>query len=631
MTNFWEQDQVTPSSASAGSPPGAFWANDAPVGAAQQAMRGNLLSLFADALNGTPPSKDDLSRLSTLKNDLTNPDPATHYSNLIPFARGPAGDVRFAPPTALQDAMRAFTAPKRALTGEMDESQMPQEARNLAANIMLGANAGMVGRAPAEAGTLAMNVMTPIARGASKTVTAAAQPILDRINPETAIGRILAKRVMQQNPGMSLEDAMATTQSQLSKLGPQGVLADTGKSFQRLADNMAQNPGETAGIAEKILGDRSASQGSRLVGSVEDNVSPSGFYDVKAANDATKKTAGPNYERSYEKYPSVTSPSLQLLLKDEPLVMQGIKQGVELQRIEHNANALKTGDATPFNPKRFGVVDFNDAGDPVLGDVTPLRLWHAGRQGLDSILETYRNPMTGKLDLDPRGNRIQDLRGSLSDTIKSLTGGAEGDFAKGDAVYAGAAKLNDALAKGRSFARGDEEITGKYFTGLSPSEQDAYRSGVAREMTGMIRKSGAAPAALKTALKDTALRDKLKVILPSEGQFNKFIDDLQNEVTFQNTSNAVRGGSQTFQRGAEDVDAAHDVLKNMAGIASSGSAMGAIAKSAAWAANTLKRLQMPQATRDRIGKLLISQDQSDKDEAFRLLSQVQKSDWRYTP
>lgn len=459
-----------------------------------------------------------------------------------------------------------------------------------------------------------------IGRGAGRM----AQPLLDRLpqNQASASARIVAKRLQDQ--GMTVDQAEA----ELRRLGPQATLADLGKSTARLADNMAQNPGQTAQFAEKVLGDRSASQGSRLADSVRGNISGKGFYDEKAILDEAKKKSGPLFQQAFEKETSVTSPGLQLLLEQEPLVMSGIKKGLELERIEASTARQR------FQPQQYGVVQFNDAGEPILGKITPLRLWHSAKKGLDDILEGYRDTTTGKLVLDQKGNRIVALRKSLDDELKDLTGGQSGTYARANAAYAGPAKINDAMYLGRAFARGDEEITAKVFNAFSDAEKEAYRTGAAREIVGMIRKSGQAPPAFKNALRDTAVRDKLRIIAPTPEKYNRFINDIEREVRFQNTSNTVRGGSQTAQRGFEDADVAANVAADLGGAAieaAKGNFGGAISRTAQYGLNQLRKITVSQSVRDRIGKMLLSQDPIDQAAAFRELRNYQKKVPMFTP
>lgn len=632
------------------SPDGRTFEVNAPEGATQQDAIEYVKSQGEGALEPQVSNSPDAPEEGGFFEDLRRAylgqeNPETTRVGLLPIARdAPGMSPRFGAPGALTSMVRAYSAPGRGLAeglgikqqtgyGETPSFDPLDEGANAASAIALGGR-GLSYVAPKigpPAGALAMNALTskPVvaaAKGVSRAATSIAQPVIDRFDTQGAMGRALLKRVIQQNPGMSLEEAINATEKQMADLGPQSVLADTGTSTQRLARTMIQNPGETAPLAEDVLGKRQAGEGTRTVENTRQNVSPKFFYDAEAAANQSKKKAGPYYESAYNKNPNVSSLGLQLLLEQEPLVKQGINKGVELQRIEASTARQK------FDPSRYGVVDFNDAGEPILGQVTPLRLWHAAREGLDALYEAEVNPLTK--EVSKRGAKIAGLRKSLDVEIKSLTGGEKGDFAKADSIYADASKIKRALKDGRDFVSGDQEMTEKYFNSLSAKEKDAYRSGVAQEIIAMTRKKGVTPQSLIDALKDeSGVRAKLKVILPTTTQFDAFVKNIEREVKFRET-NKLRFGSPTFSLGQEEASANADVLGAMAHAGAQvaqGNHIGAVTSILSRASNAMKRTQMPQATRDKLGKLLLSQDPADKAEALRLMREAQGSGWLYAP
>lgn len=478
---------------------------------------------------------------------------------------------------------------------------------------------GMMGGAvPAIAETGAATL-----RGASR----AARPLLSKLpqNQDTAAGREVMKAI-QADGYKTLDEADAA----VTAMGPQATYADLGKNSARLADNMAQNRGASSQLAEKTYGDRSASQGSRLVDSVQDNFSGKGFYNEQAAQKLAKRKAGPLFKQAYAENQNVTSPKLEVMQED-PDIQLAMGKGLGNERTAATANGER------FQPETYGVVaDFNSAGDPIVKQVntTPLKLWHSVKQGLDDLIEGYRDSTTGKLQLDGRGNQLVNLRSSLDKELKALTGGAKGTYARANAAYAGPAKLSDAMWRGRAFARGDEEVTADVFGKMTAGEQDAYRTGAARELIGMIRKSGSAPPAVRAALRDTAFRDKLRVIAPTEGKMNKFVSDLEREMKFQQTSNTIRGGSQTFQRGMENHEAAASVAADLGGAAISlaqGNPSGALTQVARYGINAMRRLQIPVNVRDQIGKMLMSNDPATRQEALRTLRSYQTQTPSFSP
>lgn len=581
----------------------------------------------------------DRSGFAGFMEDLTNPDPTTHYSSIIPFARGASGNVRLAPPSFLQESVQAVQAPARVLKGEIPESEIPGEARNMALTVAGAGNASSLARAPVEAGVMGMNMIGPPAKAAgkavAKTATAIAQPIVDRMDIEGAVGRTLAKRMMQQNPGMTFDEAIAATEKSMAEQGPDAVLADTGETMTRLARNMAQGPGETAQRAKEVLGGRQSGEKTAVIDSIKRNVSDRDFYDVEAEAKRGRAKSGPLFKKAYEENPNTITPRLQVILDQEPVVKKAMEKGLSIERSEASSAGEK------FSPETYGVVtQFNEAGDPIITQMnaTPLKLWHATKRGIDSLIQQYPKTPAGKVDAsNPEVGRLIGLRKSIDEDLKSATGGEDGAYARGNKIASEGYKLEEALNKGRAFVRGDEEITQKVFSALSPKEKDAYRAGVAREMISMIRKNPTdlTPSQIMAAIKDEAgIAKKLEIVLPTKEQHTRFMKDLENRVKFRETNRGARSVSQTGSIAMEEAQLAGDALHNAGQIVTETATKGVgagVTQAVRWGINQLQKLQMPQAARDRIGKLLLSQDQAGKDEALRLIRQAQSQGWRYTP
>lgn len=68
---------------------------------------------------------------------------------------------------------------------------------------------------------------------------------------------------------------------------------------------------------------------------------------------------------------------------------------------------------------------------------------HYVRQGFDDILDGYRDPVTGKVNLDNQGRGVASLRRDLDSKLKENP-----DFRQGDAIYSKAARRRDALQDG---------------------------------------------------------------------------------------------------------------------------------------------------------------------------------------
>jgi hypothetical protein len=237
----------------------------------------------------------------------------------------------------------------------------------------------------------------------------------------------------------------------------------------------------------------------------------------------------------------IWSPYIQRLLGNQN-VQTGIKRGLEIQRNE--ADALNR----PFNPTDYAV---DNEGNVVR---TPnMRLLDAAKKGLDAILEDYRDPLTGKLNLDERGRSIEMLRKSLVTELDRVNP----SYAAARAAWAGPAQQIGATKAGaKAIGWHPEDIT-KYYAGLSPSERPFFKMGVAQALKDAIaKKSVTAPEirAIGRNSYDSMMKQRLRPIFDSDEQFNRFLDAVTTERTMLEQAGRRVSGSQTAERIGDDAD-----------------------------------------------------------------------------
>lgn len=84
----------------------------------------------------------------------------------------------------------------------------------------------------------------------------------------------------------------------------------------------------------------------------------------------------------------------------DPITKAGLERGLEIQHLESVARNQK------FDLSDIAVMDFDEAGDPILGKVPKMRTINVIKKGLDDIIEQYRDPATGKLCSTSAGRAI---------------------------------------------------------------------------------------------------------------------------------------------------------------------------------------------------------------------------------
>lgn len=489
--------------------------------------------------------------------------------------------------------------------------------------------------------TLSMNAVGPPARAVGQAVKSAAQtlaePFTSRTNPDAFIGRVLSKRAAQQSPGASPAEVLAKMMARDAELGPDAVLADTGESMGRLARNMTQGPGETAQRAKDVLGARQAAEKTRMISTLKENISPKAYYDVDAESELGLQAASPHFRAAFKANPSVASPVLNKLL-ETPAGRSAFEFARE--RIRNRMSRMATPDkelTEQYNdivargeakPSKGGVASGlklethdlirQDLYDQMQMMKKKVAMGNARRGEYDEIRDIYNQYRQELLDND-----------ATAKAGPNSTKAGGGEYERGLERYKESARLQEALEEGRSFMRGDPETLEMGFEKLGAKEKDAYRAGVVKEAIEMIGRdtSDNTPAQIMAALKtESSVRKKLEAIAPSETQFNAILKEIERRLQFRETNRTARNVSQTGSIAMEEGQLAGDTLETLGGAATDvlrGRTEQAFARAMSWALGQLRRIQMPQETRDRIGKLLLSQDPADKEEAFILIRNAQ--------
>lgn len=240
---------------------------------------------------------------------------------------------------------------------------------------------------------------------------------------------------------------------------------------------------------------------------------------------------------------AVWSPYIARLMNN-PNLKVGIKRGMAIQRNEADARNI------PFNPTDYGVRE-NAQGEQEVFKTPNMRVLDAAKRGLDEMLEDYRDPVTGRLNLDQNGRSINELRVSLLNELDRINP----DYSEARAAYAGPAASKSAMKQGEQILSAHPEDVKSIFDRLSPSEQEHYRIGAAQAYIDAISKFGVGGTTIGKTSKDeidSAARDRLLPIFRTAKQRDDFISSVTGERAIHNTMRSVLGGSETAGRIAED-------------------------------------------------------------------------------
>lgn len=469
-----------------------------------------------------------------------------------------------------------------------------------------------------------------IAWGGRK-IGGALQTVMDKMpfNQESAVARALAKTVGADSITPDI------LQANRALLGPNSNVVDTagtqdpnsgvwlgGRNTYRAADALANSPGSTQDLAERVLKPRPGQAGTDIIQSVQKHLAPGDFHDTfDTLSGQQSDNASPLYDQAFSANKSMQSPMIDRILKTP-----AGQDAMAYARERMQNRMARMGVPDPELTDQLNDLVSIGQQDPVKGGVASgLKL-----QTLDLIKQGLQANASAVAKRAAMGNAKMGEAADIGSLAKSLTSeldrldttaqagpnstkAAGGAYAQARAAYAGPARLQDALENGRDFMSGDREIAAKDFAALSPSEKDMFRLGAARSIQGDVEQNGTVPARLKNILNPASKqRALMNQIFPN---FDSFLNDVGGVVR---KGQAVRmiGGSDTAAR----LNNVPDIGNDLAGAAvdlGMGNHMGAAKGVLGGIKNWLT--QPSAGAQAELGRLLL--DPSAHDEAVNLLRQ----------
>lgn len=374
--------------------------------------------------------------------------------------------------------------------------------------------------------------------------------------------------------------------------GPGTTVAEAGgESMRRLARAVANAPGESGATASRVLTERSRQMPEEIARSARGalgDVNAYGAFDAIAARQRT--VAGPLYQEAYSR-PMPFTEHLEELLK-RPAMRSALKSARVIAQNE--------GDDLPQ-----WFVKLADKDGPLSADdfveIPSTKIWHYVRQGLDDQLEKYRNAL-GKLELDNAGRAVQSIRHALDAEMKSLNPA----LAAADQTFSGMSRAKDAMARGQQFmGRRPEEIA-RQMAGLSDSEREFFRLGVAQKIDDRMSDITRGNSAVSRMADVPSFEAKVRAIFPSDDSATVFLDLIKSKGEQQAFKNAVLAGSRTAPLASDIADVGGGQAQTAIDAIRAGSVRGFMARKAADAINRY-RAGIGEQTRNLVGETLFAQ------------------------
>lgn len=344
-----------------------------------------------------------------------------------------------------------------------------------------------------------------------------------------------------EDDGITPEDAAARLQSWVADGGKPAALFDLGgENVRGLTRAIGGTPSRAKNDAVAFTRERLDGTAGRVADDAQ--AALAGGRDYRSTFDAIRTArsaqARPLFDAA-DAEPFTFNDDIRALL-DRPALKAALPRAARIMQNEG------------LDPKALGLT-FNEAGDPKFESVPSFRSLRYVKQGLDDVLDTYRDKVTGKLVLDTEGRGILDLRNTFVDALRD----ANKPYGRALDAYAGDSVLMDALSHGRSiFAPAGAEARDTLLRSLdkmNAAEREAYRLGVFQAIDDRITnlRDGSDPT--KAIFGTPALRVRIAAAFDDPKQFEAFERAVKREAELYRNAQAVspRTGSQTDLRAGE--------------------------------------------------------------------------------
>jgi hypothetical protein len=362
-------------------------------------------------------------------------------------------------------------------------------------------------------------------------------------DPEKIATEQVAKTV--RDSGQPIEEIVQRVRDAHAAGQTDYTIADAiGHAGERKLTGVAKVPGPGREMITEVLANRGLDMPQRTGGEVARALGAprTAAVETEALIDRAGREAGPLYRQAEQVGHPVWNDAIRDIVSD-PIAKAGLKRGIEIQRIE----AAGTGRAS--QPTDTAIVGFNEALDPIAGQVPNMRTLQALKVGLDDIIESSINPATGRLNA--HGRAVTGFKNRLLENIDTMNP----VYREARQAYAGPMAVKDAVRTGQDMVtRGRPADTLREFHGSSPTEQQGIRIGVADKVQEQLERAGNYTPYLRA--KSPKGSQELEALSLYQGprqpgQPDQLRQFLNREEQMQRTSNAARGGSSTAENLAD--------------------------------------------------------------------------------
>jgi hypothetical protein len=330
--------------------------------------------------------------------------------------------------------------------------------------------------------------------------------------------------------------------------GIPSTIANVSPATAKLTEAVAQRTGAGAEQIATDLAEQRAGTAERVVQKVRSGIGKGGdYYGTESKMmESMRKNANKLYDDAYS-MGSVNDPMINQIL-EHPKFKEFYDEARKIADADALNEQLSGGDPAKFQLQQIFTVAPD--GSTVRTSLPDVRTLDYIKRGMDAYIDKgYKgaNPLSTQEARSLRETRRLFVNAIDNATIDPKTGVSPYQLAR--QKYSGDLETLDALHMGMDdFQKLDHEEIAKLVSGMSNNEQDAFKTGVVRNILGTIWSKKNPYNAARDVIGSPEMQAKLKVMFPSSGHFNLFKAALQRESQLFEQSNKILGGSATALR-----------------------------------------------------------------------------------
>lgn len=389
-------------------------------------------------------------------------------------------------------------------------------------------------------GGAATAVIAPIARA----VSSFSQRALSRTE-RTAFNSVI--RAFERD-GVPFDEALQRLQDWQAAGAKPEILADFGGDNVRgLLRAAVSVPGQARTAAAETMVARQAQQGERVFNDALNALAPGTTPRAvtRQLMQARRAAAAPLYNQAYDENFIMTPRIAELL--ERPSMQKAMRRAVVIAREEGR------------DPATLGLIDDAD-GNIVNIRVPTIQTMDYVKRGLDDVLEQFRNPLTGRLQLDEAGRAINATRAEfvshLRDNYPSYAAALD--------AWAGPSQMLSALDRGRRFISSfnrEPDMASDVFDRMTTAEREFFRIGLAQHVQDVVEKAPDGADAVRRIFGSDRMREAMAIAMPNDTQRRMFEVAMAREANMLRTyrMSGLQSGSPTARITEEVADMTADI------------------------------------------------------------------------